>query len=226
MSAFNNSATTEEIKTNKCFWLNILLILGLGIAVSIAMVALFLIGRQTSQLNQLQNSYVTLNEKLISFEESVKAERESLSETNQEFLNSVSELNAELVSTKESLETSVQSLATLQHAISTGDKATQKQIFGGVGIKYKFNRDGHLIIQEVLKNSPAYNQLYIDDAITKIDDRSVKGLTAAEVTDLIRGDAGDKVTIEFIPAGQLDSSSKVTLVRALINAAQKSEKSK
>ena len=68
--------------------------------------------------------------------------------------------------------------------------------YGGIGaIIYKPDVDGNVIINEPYEGSPAAkNGLHCGDEILAIDGESTHGLTSAQASEKMRGEAGSKVT--------------------------------
>ncbi|MEA4874897.1 S41 family peptidase [Anaerorhabdus sp.] len=73
--------------------------------------------------------------------------------------------------------------------------------FVGIGVQY-ISSDGLNMIDRVFKNSPAEEAGVLPgDIINKIDGVSVEGLTSDDIKDMVRGEEGSKVVIEFLRQG-------------------------
>lgn len=73
--------------------------------------------------------------------------------------------------------------------------------FVGIGVQF-IAQDGLNMIEKVFKFSPAEEAgVLAGDIINKVGGTSVEGLTADEIKDLVRGEAGSKVVIEFLRQG-------------------------
>lgn len=93
----------------------------------------------------------------------------------------------------------------------------------GMGGEITFRRNGEMYINKVYENSPAEKAgLKANDTLIKVGDKSVKGMTLAEVSSLVKGKAGTKVKItikrddeekEFeVTRGKIDIQSVKTKV--------------
>ena len=98
--------------------------------------------------------------------------------------------------------------------------AVKAQISGtyqGVGIQLGFNKDQRLAVIAPIKDSPADKAgVLAKDLILKIDDRDTSDMTLPEAVNLIRGDAGTSVRLEFFREGESKPIEK-TIQRAQIN---------
>jgi len=92
----------------------------------------------------------------------------------------------------------------------------------GVGIYIKQDNNNNIIIERVIKNSPAgrSNSIFAGDSIlavgeNKIQLTSVKGLGIKQVKKLLRGPKGSKVFIKILSKNKTDTNSAkvVTIVR-------------
>lgn len=73
--------------------------------------------------------------------------------------------------------------------------------FVGIGVQF-IAQDGLNMIEKVFKNSPAEEAgVLAGDIINKVDNTPVAGLSADEIKDLVRGESGSKVNIEFLRQG-------------------------
>jgi carboxyl-terminal processing protease len=96
-------------------------------------------------------------------------------------------------------------------------RRTRGDDFVGVGIVIE-DRSGHVIIIEVLDNSPASESgLRGGDVITAVDGANVSGLSLEQVSQLIRGTEGTTVTLQVQRAGQAQPVN-VQLTRRRIQA--------
>ncbi len=78
------------------------------------------------------------------------------------------------------------------------------QRYGGVGIEVKHDTKAKRVtVTNLLVGSPAYTaDVRAGDGILKIDDKYVKDVDLAQVTDLIRGPIGSKVTLSLERTGR------------------------
>ena len=92
------------------------------------------------------------------------------------------------------------------------------QRYGGVGIEVKPDAKAKRItVTNLLVGSPAYNSnVRAGDGILRIDDKAVKDVDLAEVTDMIRGPIGSKVRLSLERAGQ-KAPIDLSLTRAEIH---------
>lgn len=75
--------------------------------------------------------------------------------------------------------------------------------FVGIGVQF-IAQDGMNMIEKVFKNSPAEEAgVLAGDIINKVDGTPVAGLSADEIKELVRGESGSKVEIEFLRQGSL-----------------------
>lgn len=73
--------------------------------------------------------------------------------------------------------------------------------FVGIGVQY-IATDGINMIDRVFKNSPAEEAgVLAGDIISKIDGVSVEGLTSEDIKNMVRGESGSIVNIEFLRQG-------------------------
>lgn len=87
--------------------------------------------------------------------------------------------------------------------------------FSGIGAEVQ-EQDGQIIIVSPIKNSPAEKAgLLPNDIIKTVDGKSISGKTATEAVELIRGEKGTKVTLQY-QRGKDSKLHKLTLVRAEI----------
>ncbi len=88
--------------------------------------------------------------------------------------------------------------------------------YEGVGIQIGFDKEKRLVVIAPLRGTPAEKEgVRPKDLILKIDDRETFDLTLPEAVDLIRGDAGTRVTLSLLRDGQSEPFNKV-LERAKI----------
>ncbi len=88
--------------------------------------------------------------------------------------------------------------------------------YEGVGIQLGFDKEKRLVVIAPLRGTPAEREgVRAKDMILKIDERDTFDLTLPEAVDLIRGDAGTKVTLQLFREGQ-DEPFKKVLERAKI----------
>lgn len=88
--------------------------------------------------------------------------------------------------------------------------------FVGIGVQYVSTADGMFVIERVFRNSPAEKAGVLPgDIIRKVDDTSVEGKTSSDIVDMVRGEAGTTVKMEFERAGQPVS---MTIKRAEITS--------
>ncbi|XHI72010.1 S41 family peptidase [Listeria monocytogenes] len=84
--------------------------------------------------------------------------------------------------------------------------------FEGIGAEIQ-EKDGAIVIVSPIKNSPAEKAgLRPQDIITQVDGKSVKGDTATEATQKIRGEKGTKVTLTIQRSNE-DKLFDVTITR-------------
>ncbi|EEO3635345.1 S41 family peptidase [Listeria monocytogenes] len=84
--------------------------------------------------------------------------------------------------------------------------------FEGIGAEIQ-EKDGAIVIVSPIKNSPAEKAgLRPQDIITQVDGKSVKGDTATEATQKIRGEKGTKVTLTIQRSNE-DKPFDVTITR-------------
>lgn len=70
--------------------------------------------------------------------------------------------------------------------------------FVGIGVQF-YDLDGSFIIEKVFKDSPAEKAgVEPGDIIVKVDGNSVEGFSSKELADVVKGEAGSDVTIEFL----------------------------
>ncbi len=102
----------------------------------------------------------------------------------------------------------------------TQNDSVKAQISGtyqGVGIQLGFNKDLRIAVIAPLKDSPADKAgVLAKDLILKINDAETVDMTLPEAVNLIRGDAGTSVKLEFLREGE-DKPIEKTLVRARID---------
>ncbi len=100
------------------------------------------------------------------------------------------------------------------------NEAVKNEISGsysGVGIQIGFDKEKRLAVISPIKGSPAdLGGVLAKDLILKIGDREAFDLTLPEAVDLIRGQAGSKVTIQFSRDG-VDKPFEKTIERAQID---------
>jgi carboxyl-terminal processing protease len=83
--------------------------------------------------------------------------------------------------------------------------------YGGIGALIK-PKDGYVAISEPYEGFPAQKAgLMAGDVILKVDGKSVKGKTTSEMSEILKGQSGTKLTIEVKREGE-----KNTIVRELI----------
>lgn len=88
--------------------------------------------------------------------------------------------------------------------------------YEGVGIQLGFDREKRLAVIAPLRGTPAEREgIRAKDLILKIDDRETFDITLPEAVDLIRGDAGTRVTLQLLREGDSEPFEK-TLERAKI----------
>lgn len=76
--------------------------------------------------------------------------------------------------------------------------------YGGIGALIK-PKDGYVAISEPYENFPAQKAgLMAGDVILKVDGKSVKGKTTSEMSEILKGQSGTKVTIEVRREGTKD----------------------
>jgi len=87
--------------------------------------------------------------------------------------------------------------------------------FVGIGVQF-IATNGINLVERVFKNSPAEKAgVMAGDIIHVIDGTPAEGLTADEIKQLVQGDAGTDVTIDFLRQGQ---TVTITITRAPISA--------
>lgn len=87
--------------------------------------------------------------------------------------------------------------------------------FYGVGVQIQMNNDNEVVVLMPVANSPAYKAgIKAGDVIVEVNGESVAGLSLNQVTSLIRGDEGTKVSVRVKRGSQTLTFS---LVRAEIN---------
>ncbi len=89
--------------------------------------------------------------------------------------------------------------------------------FGGLGVEV-LPEDGFIRVISPIDDTPAQRAgIQAGDLIIKLDDTPVKGLTARQSIELMRGEKGSKITLTIIRQGEA-SPLKITVVRDTINA--------
>lgn len=93
-----------------------------------------------------------------------------------------------------------------------------KNTYGGIGaVIYKPDTDGNVIINEPYEGSPAAkNGLQCGDEIMAIDGVSVHGLTSAQASEKMRGEAGTKVVFT-VKKLRTQTVEDITIVREKIH---------
>lgn len=104
-------------------------------------------------------------------------------------------------------------LVMLSLILSTG-MAFADQVYEGIGIEIGQDMKGHTYITYVFPNSPAQQAMLMpNDMITAIDGKEIEGMSLDNVSKMIRGQVGTKITMQiYNQAG----SRQVEMVRALI----------
>ena len=89
--------------------------------------------------------------------------------------------------------------------------------FAGVGIRYLIHNDT-LVVRSIIPNSPA-SKLGImpNDRITKVDNRSIMGMSSDSVAMLLRGDVGSNLSLNIIRKGE-GNTLTINLKRANIES--------
>lgn len=84
--------------------------------------------------------------------------------------------------------------------------------FEGIGAEIQ-EKEGYISIVSPIKGSPAEKAgLQPNDTITKVDDKSIQGMSVTDAVLLIRGEKGTKVTLTIQRPGQ-DKPMQVTITR-------------
>jgi carboxyl-terminal processing protease len=94
------------------------------------------------------------------------------------------------------------------------DQRASRDGFGGIGITLDYS-DGRPRISTVTPNTPAAKAVHVDDRLVAIDNVPTDTLTERKVIDLLRGEAGTRVTVTLDRPGR-DEPVVATLKRALI----------
>lgn len=77
--------------------------------------------------------------------------------------------------------------------------------FVGIGVQY-YTVDGMHIVERVFRNSPAEKYgVQPGDIIFRVNGQDVTNMEASEVADIVKGEDGTPVTIDFIRAGEVIS---------------------
>jgi carboxyl-terminal processing protease len=97
-----------------------------------------------------------------------------------------------------------------------GDLEVQtKGEFGGLGIEITLDRNGVLMVQAPLEDSPAFKAgVLAGDRIIKIEGKTTKGITIREAVNQLRGPKGDPVTITVLHEN--GNTEDITVVRDII----------
>lgn len=86
--------------------------------------------------------------------------------------------------------------------------------FGGIGAQVNTNEEGYLVIIAPIDDTPAARaDLRADDIVLKVGDTDIRGMTADEAVQLIRGPVGTEVTLTILRG---EEQFEVTLTRETI----------
>lgn len=96
--------------------------------------------------------------------------------------------------------------------------AIVEQEFGGIGIQVAIDQKTHrLTVMTPLPGTPAYKAgIRAGDTIMEIEGKSTEGFTLDQAVKLLKGKAGDAVTISVLHVGN-GKVEKLTMTRALIH---------
>jgi CubicO group peptidase (beta-lactamase class C family) len=104
----------------------------------------------------------------------------------------------------------------LGSSVSTLDKnASPPVTYGGLGLDFRME-EGHVKVRSVYRGGPAARAgIGSGDAITHIDDVSIEGLTAGQVSSKLLGPAHTVVRLKVVHKDQ-NNAVEISLVRALL----------
>lgn len=75
--------------------------------------------------------------------------------------------------------------------------------FIGIGVQFRSTADGLHVVERVIRNTPAEEYgVQAGDIIHAVEGVNVDGMTSTEVADLVKGEEGTPVTIDFLRDGK------------------------
>ena len=75
--------------------------------------------------------------------------------------------------------------------------------FIGIGVQFRSTADGLHVVERVIRNTPAEEYgVQAGDIIYAVEGVNVSGMTSTEVADLVKGEEGTPVTIDFLRGGK------------------------
>jgi membrane-associated protease RseP (regulator of RpoE activity) len=96
-------------------------------------------------------------------------------------------------------------------------QGTDNEKLGAVGVGFNRNPLGAIIINNVLKDSPAFAAgVQVNDVMLSIDGKDLKGIDSLAVRNLLRGKIGSPIEITLARADSLQEYS-VNIVRKSVN---------
>jgi carboxyl-terminal processing protease len=88
------------------------------------------------------------------------------------------------------------------------------QVFGGIGVQLGLGPGGTMVVFKVFEATPAAKAgVLVGDLVLTVDQKNVAGLSPKEVEDLIQGEPGTAVTVEF---SRSDKPFTVSLERVIL----------